>query len=276
MKNCLGKASVVTLVVFLIGCAGVPSPAQRAASAEALAQAKGWQKQLIQTDDFEVVAYVPLKYGVDPHLTIYIEGDGYAWVTGSQPSDDPTPRDPLALRLALAQPEGNAAYLARPCQFAMPLQCAQRYWTNQRFATEVVNASDKALGQIKTLFGAERLTLVGYSGGGTVAALLAQRRQDVDRLITVAGNLDHRAWTAYHHVPPLIGSLNPADFTGLLANLPQLHLVGNDDRIVTPELARAWPIGFAGPNNKNVRVVLGFDHRCCWAEQWPRLWATAR
>jgi len=39
-----------------------------------------------------------------------------AWLAVPRPSQDPTPVDPLALRLALVQPTGNAAYLARPCQ----------------------------------------------------------------------------------------------------------------------------------------------------------------
>ncbi|GAB2181920.1 hypothetical protein DLREEDagrD3_21430 [Denitratisoma sp. agr-D3] len=50
--------------------------------------------------------------------------------------------------------------------------------------------------------GARRLTLVGYSGGA--AALLAARCSDVVRLVTIAGNLDHRAWTRYHHITTLL------------------------------------------------------------------------
>jgi hypothetical protein len=44
-----------------------------------------------------------------------------------------------------------------------------------------------------------------------VASLVAARRHDVVRLVTVAGNLDHLAWTTLHGVSPLTGSLNPAD-----------------------------------------------------------------
>jgi hypothetical protein len=45
----------------------------------------------------------------------YQSGDGLAWLSSDVPSSDPTPLDPLALRLALAKPARNAAYLARPC-----------------------------------------------------------------------------------------------------------------------------------------------------------------
>ena len=263
-------------LVLTAGCTSVPTPAERRIYADTLAQAHGWQRSVISTTEFDVVAYMPARINAALHLTVYIEGDGFAWVSGSQPSDDPTPRDPLGLRLALAQPNGNAGYLARPCQFVVSSRCAQRYWTTQRFAPEVVNASDQSLDALKSRFGAQRITLVGYSGGAAVAALLAQRRNDVVRLVTVAGNLDHRAWTAYHHVMPLTGSLNPADAASQFFNLPQVHWVGNDDMVVTPALARAWPLGFAGQNDANVRVVPGFDHYCCWAQKWPQLWSAAQ
>ena len=48
---------------------------------------------------------------------VYIEGDGYAWATTTDPSDDPTPINPLALRLAAVDDAPNVLYLARPCQF---------------------------------------------------------------------------------------------------------------------------------------------------------------
>ena len=86
-----------------------------------------------------------------------------------------------------------------------------RYWTTHRFAPEVIRASDLALDRLKTLFGAQRLVLVGYSGGAAVALLVAARRHDMGQIITVAGNLDHQAWTHYHHVQALSGSLNPVD-----------------------------------------------------------------
>ena len=133
-----------------------------------------------------------------PVLTVYIEGDGLAWRTRSIPSTNPTPIDPVGLKLALAHPLGNAAYLARPCQYVgghTARGCDQSYWTNKRFAREVIESSNEALTTLKLEFGARHLQLVGYSGGGAVAALLAAKRDDVIRLVTVAGNLEHLAWT---------------------------------------------------------------------------------
>ena len=95
---------------------------------------------------------------------------------------DPTPVNPLALQLALRDPSGAAVYLARPCQFvAAPdkRECARAYWTEQRFSPAVIAASLEAISQLKQRYGAQRLVLVGYSGGGAVASLVAAQRGDV-------------------------------------------------------------------------------------------------
>ncbi len=69
----------------------------------------------------------------------------------------------------------------------------------------------KALNQLKKRFKAKSLTVVGYSGGGAIAALLAAERDDIDRLVTVADNLDYRAWTSKNRMKPLKGSLSPVE-----------------------------------------------------------------
>lgn len=195
-------------LILLSSCAAIPSVSDRRAAAEMLATRQGWQSILIPAGPFGLAAFLPVFPKLSHHLTLYFEGDGFAWVSGTEASADPTPNNPIALRLALAQPEGNAAYLARPCQYvdAETSACSRRYWTDQRFAPEVIEATDNAVDILKQKFAATRLTFVGYSGGAAVAALVAARRNDVGRLITVAGNLDHRAWTAYHHLSPLTGT----------------------------------------------------------------------
>ena len=263
----------VLLLLLLAACTTVQAPHARQAQADALAVAMGWQASRIPAGPFELVAYAPRIIQPAGTLSVYIEGDGFAWVSGSTPSADPTPREPIALKLALAHPAGNAAYLARPCQYvdAERSGCAQHYWTRGRFAPEAIEAADLALDALKIRFGARQLVLVGYSGGGAVAVLLAARRDDVVQLVTVAGVLDHREWTAHHGVEALSGSLNAADVAERLARLPQIHFVGGKDRVIPPELAQRWPRPFAGLGNANLRIIPGFDHLCCWAEQWPSL-----
>lgn len=269
------RVVVVLLFCQLSACATVPSPLERKAQADQLAQAGGWHAMLIQSQLFQLQAYLPRRVQQDSHLTIYIEGDGFAWLSPSTPAADPTPLDPLALKLALAQAQGNSAYLGRPCQYveAERIGCPQRYWTRARFSPEVMAATNQAINVLKQQFGADRLTLVGYSGGGAVAALLAAERNDVERLVTVAGNLDHAAWTALQHIDPLLDSLNPAVFAEKLAALPQTHFVGADDVVIPPSLAYRWPRDFRGANNSNIRVIPSFSHQCCWVENWQRLYS---
>lgn len=262
------------LLAFLLSaCAVVPTPAERRIHADELAVAHGWQAESLAAGQFELMTYVPRVILRRERLTIYIEGDGLAWLDSMTPSSDPTPRDPLALRLALVQTEGNAAYLARPCQYGNARQdgCSERYWTDARFAPEVVAASSLAVDRLKARFGAQQLTLVGYSGGAAIAALLAARRSDVSDLVTVAGNLDHRAWTTHHRVTPLSRSLNPADDIGQLGGVRQMHFVGLADRIVPSWLTLKFIERFSWTQQPVVKQMEGFDHVCCWAHIWPEL-----
>lgn len=273
------------LLILMTGCSALPSRQDRQKLADDLAARNDWHASIIATDSFDILSYGP-KAAPRPEsqasqevLTVYIEGDGFAWVTPSTPSDDPTPREPVALQMALAHPHGAAAYLARPCQYtltgsAMARPCPQRYWTTARFAEAVVQAESQALDALKRRHGVKRLVLVGYSGGGAVAALLAASRADVVALVTVAGNLDHVAWTRRHGAHPLDGSLNPIDVADRLGRLPQWHLVGEADRVVPADLAHAFVSRQGRGADVAVIVVPGFGHACCWARQWPRLWAS--
>lgn len=113
------------------------------------------------------------------------------------------------------------------------------------------------------------VVLVGFSGGGAVAALAAAQRSDVLALATVAGNLDHVSWTDHHRVTPLHGSLNPADAAGQLTRLPQIHFVGDRDRVV-PRLVVESFIQRLGPGHlAQLKIVHGADHICCWDQNWP-------
>lgn len=276
-------AACCLAAALMAACSALPSRQDRQRFADELAAQKGWRASTITADSFDLLSYGPsAEAGLAPGgtLTVYIEGDGLAWVTASTPSDDPTPREPVALQMALAQPDGAAVYLARPCQYTMTegaaasRACAQRYWTDARFAEPVIQAQSQALDQLKRRHGAIRLVLVGYSGGGAVATLLAARRSDVVALVTVAGNLDHRAWTRLHGVRSLDASLNPIDEAHKLSHLAQWHLAGDQDRVVPPSIARAFVSSLGEGAQATVLVEPGFGHACCWAQQWPRLWAT--
>lgn len=276
----LVTSALLALLSLLQGCAA-PSPAERAAAAERLAAAHGWLSLQLAGGPFDLQAFVPAVGGGPPpqRLTVYIEGDGLAWLDASTPSLAPTPGDPVALRLAMAHAGGPAAYLGRPCQYtqgAALRHCHPRYWTSHRFAPEVMDAMDRAVQQLQHRSGATELVLVGYSGGAAVAAHLAARRSDVAAWVTVAGTLDTDAWTRTLGLSPLHGSLNPVRVAAALSRIPQWHFTGSDDRVVPPRLLHGFLQAQARGGSRDavaptVQRMDGFDHVCCWAREWPRL-----
>jgi pimeloyl-ACP methyl ester carboxylesterase len=264
------------LLLFIVigGCVALESPAERKAHADALATAAGWQPAYVAAGDFVLAAYEPSSAGAVDTLTVYIEGDGLAWLAPDRASPDPSPRDPVGLRLALRHPDSAAAWLGRPCQFVRSVDrshCEVAYWTGRRFSEEVVAASAAAVSELMRRRHARHVVLVGYSGGGAIAALVAARRDDVQRLVTVAGNLDHREWTRLHRVDPLQGSLDAADFAPQLAALPQVHWVGGRDTVVERAVAEAFAARFPEGHRPSIREIADADHAHGWVERWPGL-----
>lgn len=249
-------------------------PSARRDQADALASKSHWHSLVIPTQEFELFAYIPDNQLQAKSLVVYLEGDGSAWLNSKTPAKDSTPRNPLALKLALAHPGSNAVYLARPCQYirSHSSACQEELWTNRRFSTEIVQATSEAVDILKSKFNSRTVILVGYSGGGAVALLVAARRNDVSEVITVAGNLDTLAWTKFHGLGYLDGSLNPIDFTSNLAGIPQWHFVGGKDANITAELVQGYASHFNETSKIKVILEPDYTHHCCWVEQWPALW----
>ena len=268
------RSCIYLILTLLLSACATSGLQQRQAESALLASNAGWQPVLLDTGTFVLTAFVPPGLQQASTLTVYIEGDGLAWLNSSTPSRDPTPVNPIGLKLAMRDPSGTAVYLARPCQYVAlndKRSCQRKHWTNQRFSPEVIAASLGAIEQLKQHFAAQRLVLVGYSGGGAVASLVAARREDVDQLITVAGNLDHQVWTQDKHLSPLEGSLNPSADWQHLQKLPQTHFIGAQDSIISPAVARAYAAHFPPSAPLKIRTIEAFDHHCCWVEQWPAL-----
>lgn len=262
------------LVGALASCATV-SPDQPIQHAQQLALQGGWQPRVLQTDSYALMSFGSRPSGLNEVLTVYIEGDGYAWVAGRYPSDDPTPRDPLALRLALAQPDGRAAYLARPCQYLLKQSkslCTASVWTRDRFSAGVMEAMNQGLDQLKRVYGAHQLILVGYSGGARIALELAARRQDIERIVTVAGNLDPQAWVQAFGMLPLSQAMDTAALVQATQGVTQLHLVGDQDVVIPKALTGQFVARFKDNPRPLIQVVQGNTHGCCWVEQWPEIW----
>ncbi|MBI4190895.1 MAG: alpha/beta hydrolase [Betaproteobacteria bacterium] len=205
-------------------------------------------------------------------VTVYIESDGAPWRVPDEPPVDPTPLRPLVLRMAISDPSPAVAYLGRPCQYLGKeelLQCDPALWMGGRFRDEAVAAMSLAVDGLKRIYGAAEVNLVGYSGGGAMAALIAARRGDVSCLVTVAAPLDTRAWTDAIGVSPLSPSLNPADDADRLRRVPQTHFRGVRDKVVPAATTRRFLDRAPGAT---VIDKQGFDHRCCWDDEWKDLW----
>jgi len=201
-------------------------------------------------------------------LHVYIEGDGRAWLSPRRISPDPTPDNPLMLEL-LSLDSAPAMYLGRPCYYQTPdPECSPVWWTNRRYAEEVVDSLSRVIDQFAV--GYDGLALFGHSGGGTLAMLLAGRRTDVRVVVTLAGNLDNETWSSLHDYTPLNGSLNPYYQAPLNAEIRQLHYIGAADSVVTVQLLQT---ALEPQQRYEMRVIPEFDHACCWARIWPEILA---
>lgn len=204
------------------------------------------------------------------HLRIYLEGDGHAWITPHQPSLDPTPRQNWFARLALGDPQ-PAAWLARPCQYVRNENCHTKYWTDARFSQDVVKATSQAIDQLKQLHNSQQLELIGYSGGATLALLLASQRNDVIAVQTLAGNLSPRFWTAQQKLSPLHQSLDPVDHINVLKQLPQHHFVGGKDRVIPAIISQQWQGVLGSKHCSQITILPDLDHQHGWTAAWQKL-----
>ncbi len=256
--------AVMLLLLLHVACA---APAQRL---DARAKALGLEQRLLTGGAYKLTAYAKDGPATAP-LRVYLEGDGSPWLNRYTVSPDPTPRQPLALELLALDP-GPALYLGRPCyhgqSFTPP--CHPLLWTDRRYGPEVVDSLVAAIRAFQRQRQNTDLVLIGYSGGGVLARLLAERLSGVRALVTVAANLDIDRWTALHDFSPLRGSFNPVRRPPLAADVVQLHLAGGRDRNVPPELVNG---ALAGEPGAQVEVYADFDHRCCWASVWSTVLA---
>ena len=240
-------------------------------------------KRQIPAGLFNLVAWERVRDRAAP-ANVYIEGDGLAWLTRSRPSLDPTPQNPVALNLAAMDKARNVIYLSRPCMYEMDQTygggkpkwngegaCPIKYWTSHRFSPDVLLSMNVALDEIKARYGVTEFNLIGYSGGGNVAALLAASRDDVASLRTVAGNLDHSTFTDIHDVTPMTASLNAVDEVEALASVPQHHFIGGEDTVVPPAVFHSYDQKVSPSQCVAHTLVPGVTHESGWVEKWPEL-----
>lgn len=264
---------LLTIFCFLFSSCATNLTSQRRVNADGIASQAGFKKILVKTNPFILTTYERVQTP-GGRIHIYIEGDGYAWVTATRPSGDPTPRDPVGLKLAAQDPFANVVYLARPCQFTPESEnpaCEPFYWTSGRFSEEVISSMDQAISDIVKKTQATGVDLIGYSGGAAVAILVAARRHDVQSLRTVAGNLDPEAVNRYHGASPLEGSLDPTKVASKIASLPQIHFIGGDDEVIPFSAVASFLNKMGSDRCFTTKTLPDATHTVGWVEHWDQL-----
>ena len=249
-------------LTLLGGCAG---PAERF---DERASALGFSTSRVEGEGFAHVVYRPARPRPDGGrvLHVYLDGDGTPWERG-RPAADPTPREPLVLRLMALDP-APSVYLGRPCYHGLAAapRCAPALWTDARYSEVVVVSMAAAARRLLSVTGQAGIVWLGYSGGGALAMLLAARLPETAGVVTVAANLDVDGWAEMHGHSRLAGSLSPALRPPLPLRIYQRHYAGGRDQVVPPRI-----VAGGGILPGTLRVIPDYDHVCCWMELWPRV-----
>jgi pimeloyl-ACP methyl ester carboxylesterase len=218
----------------------------------AIAKQTPWSRIVLSGGTHTLIGFAPPELRSTDVLNIFIEGDGNPGVA-----------------LDLAQSVGgNSVYIARPCQYLVGNRlnsCTKALWTSHRYSDTVIHSTNRAITAMKLRYQAKQIRLIGFSGGGTVASIVAALRDDVDLLVTIAGNLDHKRWTDFNQIDPLAGSLNPIDFSRALESVPQIHLIGERDDVVPGSVLSSYLGHMTRLDNVQSYIVVGADHTCCWS-----------
>ena len=261
------------MILIFTSCVGtLPSPEERKNKAVSMMKNEGFTQFDIKTSTFTLFSLQNDKNNCEnKNLKIYIEGDGLSWINKNTISQDPSPINLLILKLMNEDNNTCKVYLARPCQFVSSDLCHNKYWTSARFSEEVIKSYEDSLKKLKEKYNNKSFTLIGYSGGGAIATLLAAKKNnDVKRLITIAGNLDTNKWTSFHKVSNLENSLNPSDYTNKLENIEQFHLIGEKDKIIPKDIFLSYFSKFE-KKDKIKYILVDASHSCCWEKSYKSL-----
>ncbi|MBK8188005.1 MAG: alpha/beta hydrolase [Cellvibrio sp.] len=201
-------------------------------------------------------------------LHIYLEGDGQPWLGNGVIALDPGPRGLVSLPL-MKQDLSARLYLGRPCYFQSYVKaqnCHPSLWTRARYSQQVVDVMVNALLAQTNLDAYDEWVLIGHSGGGALAYLMAQQLPKVNKVIAISSNLDVSAWVAHHQYAPLDQSLDPAKIDSPKP-LALFYLAGGKDKNVPLELNQTFL------NKVNAKIILReeYDHNCCWEKEWQKI-----
>lgn len=218
-------------------------------------------------------------------LRIYLHGDGLPWLSKQQIALNPNPQYSLVWDLMQLDPE-PAFFLSRPCYFLQGTptvsgrNCHPDVWTHARYSRAVVESISEAVIILSQRFATRKIEILGYSGGGTLAFLVADNLATQAQLplseptkgatrltlsiTTVAANLDIDAWARHNGFSRLNTSLNPANYSPQNF-VQQVHLCGRHDT----NIASTSQVFFT--KQRQECEIVDATHDTGWLEHWPTL-----
>ncbi|WP_341893733.1 hypothetical protein [Ferrovibrio terrae] len=227
-------------------------PDKQIAKADAAAAARGYTRHQIKAGEFQLVLRRP-KLDKAAEIEIALFGDGINfWQsdnsgrrTYTTPAQN-APDDPGYY--FDSAPAGRSIYiLERPCFAVTPKtdpKCSDHYWWDRgRYSEPVLVAVSKAIDEAKAMSGARVVHLIGTSSGGTLAVLVAARRDDIASIRTISAALDTEATFKYQAgkygaaADFVVDGQNPLQVAEKLSRIPQLHIRGKRDELIPQQ---AW------------------------------------
>jgi hypothetical protein len=196
-------------------------------------------------------------------LTVFIEGDGRPWLNNTAIAKDPTPHALLAYAL-FREINTNSIYLGRPCYFqTVDSRCDFRYWTSHRYSHDVIDSMIAVVNEYLQKNHYSSVTLVGYSGGGVIATMMACGINAKTLLYTLSANLSVNDWTQLHHYAALEGSQDPYLHFEPCNLVAAKHFVGSADDNVPSYITEKFTQKFG----HDLVLVESADHA-----NWLRFW----
>ncbi len=273
------KRAVIFTAFFLISCASEQTRLNRALD---IATEHDFAAEII-AGNFPMQIFYRNQFS--SHAVIYLEGDGLVINKYGEVALNPTPTDPVALKLASVDHRPwSKIVINRPFHYlkmdpslrrdGFPLKWESKYWTMARYAPEIIQAIFEVIKTCQLRFKFKTLEIVAYSGGAAVALLLAPHLDNLTRMVSFAGNLDHVSWTKYHDTQPLFESLDPLQNKAAIGKVPQIHFIGTSDANTTIDLAHGYS---QKVNSSKITIVPvpGFSHDSNWSKIWAANLASA-
>jgi len=256
------------IVIFFISLVGCATPSQKF---NQQVIELGFNSQLVRSAKFQHQIYLANTFMESGVLHVYIDGDGTPWERNRWVADDPTARNPLILRL-MKQDNLSSILLGRPCYYGQSHkdECDSKYWTSHRYSKDVIDSMSQVLNTWLKRYDFKEIVIIGYSGGGAIAILMADKIKEISKVVTVAANLDVTRWSKFHGFSALKHSLNPADEAGLNERVRQFHFAGKDDEVVPSFLIKEYA---DRQRNAKYYEFPGKDHACCWEDVWEQIMA---